>query len=92
MSGLDNSNCLKATLLKTDKTFYLTNLVALIKLLHYRPLSEKHQTTLEHSNETFVLEPVCAEVRNSGLQSCNFREAVLDRASSVKYFLEFSKF
>ena len=29
---------------------------------------------LLHSNETFVLEYVCAEVRNSGLQACNVRE------------------
>ena len=82
VSGSDSLNCLNGTLLKTfswkfPKTFkicYFTNTVALIKLLHCRPLSDKLPSISEHSKETFVLESVCAEVRNSVLQICDVRE------------------
>ena len=56
------------------KTFYCTNSVSLVKRLRYRPFSCKFRITQERSKETFVLESVCAEVRNSGQQTCNVRE------------------
>ena len=73
---------------KAFKTCYFTHHVASVKWLHYRPLSGKLPTILEHSKES--LESVCVEVRLSGLQTCNVREkgTVLQRFFEIFGILE----
>ena len=63
--------------------------VQLIKWLHYRPFSDKLPTNSEYSKETFFLESVFDEVRNSRLQGCSDREK---KDSFTKTYLQFSKF
>ena len=53
---------------------YFFSSVWLIKWLYYRPFSCRLPTISEYSKETFFLEPVFAEVRNSGLQGCSVRK------------------
>ena len=81
VNGLDSSNCLSATkdvLLEIFRNFQ--NLLLCKSCCFnqitslYRPLSGKLPTISEHSKETFLLESVCAKVRNSGLQACNVRK------------------
>ena len=81
VNRLESSNCLNATkdvLLQIFQNFQ--NLLLSISCCAiqitslYRPLSGKLPIISEHSKKTFVLEPVCAKFRNSGLQACNVRK------------------
>ena len=60
-----------------------------IKLLHYRPFSEKLPTLSKYSKETFFLESAFADVRNSGLQGCSVREK---GTLSQRFFWNFRNF